>query len=88
MLLDQETLIAGGKQKGRWPYEAFYNAITSMLDDMPEDDFDELIAWWNEYVEIFDAFLLVTLFPGPFLVMSRFRRMRRQIIETNQQQLV
>jgi len=49
VLSDQETLVSGGKQKGRWPYEAFYNAIISMLDEIPYNDFNELMAWWNEY---------------------------------------
>lgn len=51
MLSDQEALTPGGKQKGRWPYEGFCNALITILQAMPSEDYDELIGWWNEYAE-------------------------------------
>ena len=50
VLSDQESLTAGGKQKGQWPYKAFYEAIVSIVNEMPSKDFNDLIGWWNEYV--------------------------------------
>ena len=81
VLSDQESLTAGGKQKGRWPYEAFYDAIISIVNAMPSDDFDELITWWNEYVHnSLPCLLFITSFPELFLVICHFRRtMKRRI---------
>jgi len=49
VLLDQESLTTGGKQKAWWLYEAFYEAIISIVNEMPSKDFNDLIGGkWAE----------------------------------------
>ncbi|KAF8872614.1 hypothetical protein BD779DRAFT_1477434 [Infundibulicybe gibba] len=50
VLSNQPTLTAGGKERGRWPYEVFYQELVKTMTEMVEDELDELLYWWDETV--------------------------------------
>ena len=48
VLSDQSTFSAGGKEKGQWHYEGFYNQIIGIAETMTDEETLELAEWWNE----------------------------------------
>ena len=69
----------GGKQKGRLPYEAFYDAIISIVNAMLSDDALIVCQWWNECGHVsLTRLLFITISPEPFsATRKRGRRSRR-----------
>lgn len=61
VLSDQDKFHAGGSG-GKWPYRLFYNEIINVVTFMTEDQRQDLLEWWDEYVFPFPSLLSSLIF--------------------------
>jgi hypothetical protein len=50
VLSDQYMFKIGSNKRGSWPWGGFYRELTKMMEWMDEDDLNDLLFWWNEFV--------------------------------------